>query len=128
MSEEARARTAVARLEMLSHGTCRNYQGDGRGGDGVGLPAGGVRFGDVSFLSFQRRLRGCVTESDFTAVAVAAEGARRLWTNSPDPPRDSVPWQEKAAKEPGSIRAAAKVWNITPSYMHQLRARFGKAA
>lgn len=125
MSEETRARTAVARLEMLSFGSTRNYNGDGRGNaEGSPDPAGGIKRGDkLTFMDFRARLAGCGNERDFRNLADDAEAELLDQRITSDPPRDSEPWQDKAAKEPGSIRVAAKKWQISPAYMHQLRER-----
>lgn len=128
MSEESRARTAVARLELISHAPTRNYNGDGRGGEGLRLPTGGLRDGGVSFVKYRAELSRCVSESDFRRIADEVESALGAWTVTPRPPRDSEPWQEKAARWPGSITEAAKEWQVSKAYMHQLRARYGKAA
>lgn len=127
-SEQQRARTLLAQLEMVSHGTTQSFGGDGRGGDKVRLlPPGGVAFKDdredpniKSHVYYRRRLDRCQTEQEYGNLADDIETTLKAWRVAARPPRDSSAWREKVGKTEGSVREVARVWGISPSYAHQL--------
>lgn len=123
MSEESRARTAVARLELISHGCVRNYQGDGRGGEGSGVPAGGIGREDrkLSHVWFRGELARCVTTADFSRVADAADRAQLWWSKSKLPPADSPAWKDKVAADTRKTRVVAADYKISRSYVRLIR-------
>jgi hypothetical protein len=136
-SEEQRAHTMIARLELVSHGTVAKLGGAGGGsGDGPLFPPGGVvskedREEDhphKSHLVFRRLLARCDTEPQFARLADDAEEVLRQWQHSARPPRDSQAWREQVGRAMGSIRDVAADWGISPTYAHQLRRQYGRSA
>jgi hypothetical protein len=122
MSEENRARTAVARLELVAHGTVRNYDGDGRGGSEGFVPVGGIsREEEHTFLHFIPRLRGARSERDFSRIADEAEQALRDFKVSKPAPRDSDAWKDKVAVDTRKASVVAAEYNITRQYVWLIR-------
>ena len=101
-SAEQRARTLIARLELVSHGTVARIGSEGGGdGDGPLLPPGGVKGGDdfkgeypqKSHLHFRARLDGCRTVAEFSALARDVAAALEAWQRTPAP----------SSPEPGTL-------------------------
>jgi hypothetical protein len=145
-SHEQRAHTMVSRLETVSHGTVGKIGSEhvGPGDDPPLFPPGGASWRDdvvgiveilseegfhqVSHVPFRAALRECETEADFAEVADLTEKALASWRRTKRPPRDSEAWRRMVANEPGTVRAIADDWGISPAYVHQLRQQYRTAA
>lgn len=146
MTPEQECRTTIARLELVSHAPAKNWSpsfssDEEKGGN---RPPGGIiakddnpprgdddqpgQYDQKSYIYFRKRLARCQTEQDYRDLARAAQKALDAWHKAKTPPFDSVPWQEKVAKAPGTVKEVAKDWNLSPSRVHQLRQQYKRAA
>jgi len=136
-SAEQRARTMIARLELVSHGTVAKLDSEGGGSsDGPLLPPGGVFAKEdlevdhphKSHVFYRRALRRCSTEAEFAALAAAVEKTLRLWRHSARPPKDSEAWRREVGRDTRPAKVVAAEWEISASYVYQLREQFKREA
>lgn len=137
-SEQQRARTLIARLELVSHGTVAKIGGDPGGGDGDGplFPSGGIGHLDdlevdhplKSHAHFHARLSACRTEPQYGTLADDVQVVLERWHRAKRPPRDSTAWRALVAKDNRRASDVAAEWGISKSYVHQLRQQLKREA
>lgn len=138
MTSEQLARTLVAKMELMSHGTVQAWDHLPHGTEepGGAKPPGGPHGADDrepdftlrSHVYFRRKLSRCTTASQFSALAAEALGAIDAWMHTPQPPKESKPWQEQVGAAGGSVREVAREWGISHQRVHQLRQQHRRKA
>ena len=133
-----RARTLLARLELVSHGGTQNLAPEpGRNAEQTAaFPPGGIARKDdrepdhplKSHDHFKRRVRGAPDTETIDMLNREMEAALKAWTHSTPPPADSLAWRRQVGTEQGSVRDVAARWGISPSRVHQLRKQYGERA
>lgn len=133
----ARARTLLAKLELISHGRAMSWERS-RGGEGALFPPGGVNRDDDrdpeslilrSHLHYRRRIAGATSEGTLLLVIGEMEQTLKRWTHTASPPMDSLAWRDRVASSEASIGAVktAEVFGITRQRVWQI-AKGRKAA
>jgi hypothetical protein len=136
MSAEQRARTAVARLELVSHGGTTNWKGTpSRNADRANGPSGGLNEKldrEVDYVEFAKALRGCRTNESFARLAEEAERALWAWTHQP--PQDAPAWADVDARNQYlmehpdvPLRTLAKVLGVSHVMILKQRRALGVA-
>jgi hypothetical protein len=138
-SEEQRARTLIARLELVSHGTVAKIGGDPGGGDGDGplVPPGGVIGGDdfnveypqKSHIHFRRRLDGCWTEPEYGALARDVEEALEAWQRTPapsSPEPGTLAFKRMIANSAEPVEDLARKHSVSRAAVYRYRKLYGK--
>jgi hypothetical protein len=134
---EQRARTAVARLELVSHGGTSSWDSSGSASaERPHWPGGGVAkrddreedFPQRSHLAFRGRLDRCRTDDDWLILAKDAEAAHLAWQVTPAPSGGIPPWNDVAVRNAFIVenpqlgaRALAKHWGVTHPAILKIR-------
>lgn len=130
-SPEARARTLVAQLEMVSHAPAMNLDSGAKSSEHPGgkrPPGGPCRKDDMepgyaqkSHLYFRRWLSRCHTDGQFLALIAAAEEALDRWKRTPLAPKDSIAWRDQIVSDTRKASVIAKQYGITRQYVWQIK-------
>lgn len=135
------AREAIAKLEMVSHGTTLNYDGDGRGGSEAIYPVTGHRkfrnkhsrvrlLGDLEpeHIELQRRLLRATTDSDLIKIrdlAISEHAQLVRQTDVPHPEVGSLQWKREIANSDLTVSELARLYAISRPTVYSYQKRYG---
>ena len=145
------ARQLIARLELISHGTTRNYAALNETSHTTSTettstrPPGGIHpqddrehdYPQKSYLYFRRRLAGARTPRDLQAIVTDAQAALGACTHTAQPPggiepeRGTFAWKRMIANSGETAQRLSHLHRISVRTVHNYRAEYrtrGEAA